>query len=80
MERTKVLRATSPLGKSGDKPLRLLEETSWEIVKNPFGRRLRAIEVFDFIQDVDAVIAGTEPYPIKRLKDSNNRPKVIARV
>lgn len=80
MERTRVLIATSPFGKSGNRPLKLLEETGWEIVKNPYGRRLRANEVFDLIQDVDAVIAGTEPYPVEKLKDSNNRLKVIARV
>ena len=80
MERFKVLITTSPFGKCGDKPLRLLEDTGWEIIHNPYNRRLKASEVYNLIQDVDAVIAGTEPYPIEKLPISGNRLKVISRV
>jgi D-3-phosphoglycerate dehydrogenase len=76
----RILITTSPFGKSGNKPVKLLEETGWEIIHNPYGRRLRANEVLDLIQDVDAVIAGTEHYPVDKLKESNNRLKVISRV
>lgn len=80
MEKKRVLITTSPFGKCGSKPLDLLKNTGWEIVHNPFNRRLRANEVFDLIQDVDAVIAGTEPYPVNKLPLENNRLKVISRV
>jgi len=80
MSKFKVLITTSPFGKCGDKPIRLLDETGWEIVRNPYNRRLREDEVLDLIQDVDAVIAGTEPYPIDKLPKTGNRLKVISRV
>jgi len=74
----RILVATSPFGKAGRKPLDLLEQTGWEIVQNPYGRRLKADEVGDLVQDFDGVIAGTEPYPSEFLKKS--RLKVISRV
>jgi D-3-phosphoglycerate dehydrogenase / 2-oxoglutarate reductase len=80
MSKYRVLITTSPFGKCGDKPIRILEETGWEIIQNPYNRRLKADEVFDLIQDVDAVIAGTEPYPIDKLPKNGNRLKVISRV
>ena len=75
----RVFIATSPFGKTGRKPLDLLGETGWELIHNPYGRRLKSDEVAQHLQDVDAVIAGTEPYFEEQLKDAN-RLKVIARV
>ncbi len=74
-----MLIATSPFGKTGQKPLELLKETGWEIVTNPLGRRLRSGEVEKLIQDFDAVIAGTEPYMINNIKNAN-KLKAICRV
>ncbi len=74
-----VFIATSPFGKAGRKPLDLLEETGWKLVHNPHGRRLKAGEIAGLIQDVDAVIAGTEPYTREILQGAN-RLKVISRV
>lgn len=79
MERPRVLIATYPFGRSGRKPLELLEETGWELVHNPCGRRLKAGEVEEFLQDIDGVIAGTEPYTEQTLSKVK-RLKVIARV
>jgi D-3-phosphoglycerate dehydrogenase len=75
----RILIATSPFGKTGRKPLDLLEKTGWKLVSNPYNRRLKPGEVGEMIHDVDAVIAGTEPYDSKTLK-SANRLKVISRV
>ena len=75
----KILTSTFPFGKTGSKPLDILEKTGWEIIANPYGRRLKAGEVKNIIQDVDAVVAGTEPYDAETLKNANNL-KVIARV
>ena len=74
----KILIATFPFGISGKRPLELLQSTGWEIIHNPYGRRLKSGEIEKLIQEVDAVIAGTEPYPIQALK--NSRLKVISRV
>jgi len=75
----KVLIATSPFGATGRQPLDILEETGWELFYNPYGRRLKAGEVGELIQDVDAVIAGTEPYNAETLANAA-KLKVIARV
>ena len=74
----RVFIATHPFGRAGHKPIELLEQTGWEIIFNPLGRRLKESEIGDYIKDVDAVIAGTEPYPQPILKES--RVKVISRV
>ncbi|MFC1619435.1 phosphoglycerate dehydrogenase [Candidatus Neomarinimicrobiota bacterium] len=74
----RILIATSPFGKTGRKPLDLLEATGWEIVHNPYGRRLRTEEVGELIKDFDGIIAGTEPYPVEFLKGS--LVKVVSRV
>lgn len=77
-EKYKILIATSPFGKVNPEPLEILKSTGFELVFNPYGRRLKHGEVADLVKDVDAVIAGTEPYSEKFLKDS--RVKVISRV
>ena len=66
MRKSKILIATSPFGKTGLKPLKLLEDSGHEIIYNPYKRRLKAGEVERLIKDVDAVIAGTEPYSADR--------------
>lgn len=75
----KILIATSPFGKTSRKPLDILEETGWELVFNPHRRRLKEGEVGELIQDVDAVIAGTEPYNADTLANAK-KLKVISRV
>lgn len=75
----KILIATHPFGKTGKRPLELLEATGWEITRNPYGRRLKEAEVGELVGDVDAVIAGTEPYNAETLK-TNKTLKVISRV
>ncbi len=79
MSVSKILIATSPFGAAGRKPLDLLEQTGWDIVKNPKGRRLRAGEVEEMLEGVDGVIAGTEPYNADTLANTSGL-KVIARV
>lgn len=75
----KIFIATYPFSKFNRSPLDQLSETGWEIVINPLGRRLKAGEVKRFINDADAVIAGTEPYTKDVLSECTNL-KVINRV
>ncbi len=79
MERKRVFIATFPFGTTGRKPLDLLEATGWEVIFNPHRRRLKPGEVGDHIQDVDAVIAGTEPYREDTLANAK-RLKAVCRV
>jgi D-3-phosphoglycerate dehydrogenase / 2-oxoglutarate reductase len=74
----KILIATHPFSKTGKKPLELLEATGWTLKFNPYGRRLKVGDIEHIIKDVDAIIAGTEPYPIEILQKS--KVKVICRV
>ncbi|MGF7141312.1 phosphoglycerate dehydrogenase [Roseimarinus sediminis] len=78
MEKYKILITTYPFGKCGIKPLEILESTGHIVVNNPLNRRLRASEIPDLIKDFDIIIAGTEPYPIEAIENSN--VKAICRV
>jgi len=75
----RILIATSPFGKTGSKPIDILKSSGNQLIFNPLGRRLKKNEVTEFINDVDAVIAGTEPYNEETLKDAKHI-KVISRV
>lgn len=75
----RILVTASPFGKTGRKPMDLLESTGWELVFNPYNRRLRPGEVGGMIHNVDAIIAGTEPYNHDTLNLAK-RLKLIARV
>ena len=75
----RILVATSPFASSGSTPRELLEASGHEIVYNPHGRRLKAGEVEQLLPEMDAVIAGTEPYPMYGVAKCP-RLKVISRV
>ena len=76
----RVLLATYPFGQYDITPLKMLAATGWEIVENPFRRRLKVGDVEKLLPEVDAVIAGTEPYPQEIVTRCAKRLKVIARV
>jgi D-3-phosphoglycerate dehydrogenase / 2-oxoglutarate reductase len=75
----KIFIATYPFGKCKKETIDILKETGWEIIFNPFGRRLKHNEVADMIVNVNAVIAGTEPYTKETIEKCKNL-EVIARV
>ncbi len=79
MDKKRILIATYPFGKSGSKPLDILEQSGHELVFNPYKRRLKQGEVEDIIQDIDVVIAGTEPYDEPAMANAT-RLKAICRV
>lgn len=45
-----------------DRPRKALEEAGCDVRLNPLGRRLRGEEMAELLRDVDAVVAGVEPY------------------
>jgi len=75
----RILIATHPFGATGRKPLDLLEQTGWELVPNPYRRRLKPGDVVGLLRDVDAVIAGTESYVPETLAHAD-RLQAICRV
>jgi len=79
MANKRILLATWPFGATGRKPFELLEQTGWELVFNPRRRRLRPHDVAELLEDIDGVVAGTEPYNSETLCNAN-RLQVISRV
>ena len=75
----RILVSTYPFGASGSRPRDLLEASGHEIVYNPYGRRLKAQEVEELLREMDAVIAGTEPYEPEVIANCP-KLKVISRV
>ena len=60
-------------------PLKLLEQSKVEILRNPYGRRLTEEEIIALLDGVDGLIAGLEPLNRKVLQSASNL-KAIARV
>jgi len=75
----KILVATYPFGLCGEKPVNILENSGYEIIYNSLARRLKGNEVVNMIEDMDGVIAGTEPYN-KDIIEKAKKLKVISRV
>ena len=56
-----VLITTSPFGETDPKAVDLLSEHGIAYKLNPYGRRLREVELAGLISDYEVLIAGTEP-------------------
>jgi D-3-phosphoglycerate dehydrogenase / 2-oxoglutarate reductase len=79
-ERLKVFISTVPFGEINSLPVDILEkETRCEFHINPLGRKLKEEELEEFIEDVDILIAGTEPVT-RKVMDKAKRLKLISRV
>ncbi len=57
-----VFVALQQFGEYGPRPLQLLHEAGVTVRRNTVGRRLRREDMVTALQDVDAVLAGVEPY------------------
>lgn len=57
----KVLISPSSFGKCGDRPIELLKENNYELILNPYGRKLTSDEVIKLGKDSVGIIAGVEP-------------------
>lgn len=75
----RVLITTIPFGEVDRRPLALLEAEGIDYVMNPIGRRLRSEELAELIEDVDMLIAGTEPITA-RVMERGRRLRLISRV
>jgi D-3-phosphoglycerate dehydrogenase / 2-oxoglutarate reductase len=75
----KVLISTSIFAASSSEPLDLLNTNNFEIILNPYNRKLSPEELIDLGNDVSVVVAGTEEYHDEILKYLPNL-KLISRV
>lgn len=75
----KVLTSPSSIGKIGPEPFELLKEHGFEVINNPYGRRMTEDEVIDLARDCVGIVAGVEPLTAK-VMDTLPNLKCISRV
>lgn len=74
----KILITTSSFGEAGSAPFDKLKEGGFEIIKNPYGRKVTKEELTGLLPGVVGLIAGTEKIDKETMK--NSQLKVISRV
>lgn len=74
----RALISTSNFGHFDPTPVIMLKEKHLELILNPFGRKLTALEVLEIGKDADGILAGTEPLNRENLPNLKNL-KVISR-
>jgi len=74
----KVFISTSSFGEKNTLPLKLLKDAGMNVRLNPYKRQLTGEECLNLYQDVDGLVAGTEPLTAEVLKAAKNL-KVISR-
>ena len=76
----KILISPSSFGKCGNEPLQILEKTNYELIYNPYGRKLTEDEVVELGgEDLVGIVAGVEPLNAKVIDQLPNL-KCISRV
>jgi len=75
----KILISPSSFGQCGLEPLEILKQNGFEIINNPFGRKLTEDEVIEHASDVVGIVAGVEPLN-KKVMDNLPNLKCISRV
>lgn len=75
----KVLTSPSSMGQVGSEPFDLLKEHGYEIINNPFGRKLTEDEVIELAKDCIGIVAGVEPLT-PRVMDALPILRCISRV
>jgi len=78
MSKEKVLVALSSFGPHDPDPLEEFQKKGFEIIKNPFGRKLTGNEVMDLAKDCVGILSGLEPLTAPVLKALPNL-RVISR-
>ena len=75
----KVLASPSSFGQVGIEPIQLLKDNGYEIIPNPYGRKLTESEVIELAKDCVGIIAGLEPLN-KTVMDALPQLRCISRV
>lgn len=79
MGNNKVLTSPSSFGQIDQKPFDILKENGFEIINNPFGRKLTEIEVIELAADCIGIVAGVESLS-SNVMDALPHLKCISRV
>ena len=75
----KILLSPSSLGQCGNEPYNLLKKNGFEIVPNPYGRKLTENEVIEIANDCIGIVAGVETLT-KTVMDAMPQLRCISRV
>ncbi len=75
----KVLISPSSLGQISNEPFEILKKNGFEVINNPFGRKLTENEVIRLAKDCVGIVAGVEPLTA-RVMDTLPNLKCISRV
>lgn len=75
----KVLTSPSSMGQCGSEPFDLLRENGYEVINNPYGRKLTEDEVIELAKECVGIVAGVEPLT-PRVMDALPNLKCISRV
>lgn len=67
------------MGQCGSEPFDLLRKNGYEIINNPYGRKLTEDEVIEIAKDCVGIVAGVEPLTA-RVMDALPQLKCISRV
>jgi D-3-phosphoglycerate dehydrogenase len=75
----KILTSPSSIGQISSEPFDLLKSNGYEIINNPYGRKLKENEVIELAKGCVGIVAGVEPIT-SRVIDSLPELKCISRV
>jgi D-3-phosphoglycerate dehydrogenase len=75
----KILTSPSSMGEVGKQPFELLGQNGFEIMNNPYGRKLTEDEVIALAADCIGIVAGVEPLT-RKVMDALPHLKCISRV
>lgn len=75
----KILTSPSSFGQISNEPFDVIKQNGYEVINNPFGRKLTESEVIELASDCIGIVAGVEPLTAKVI---NSLPKLkcISRV
>ena len=76
---SKILTSPSSIGQIGPQPFDLLRQYGYEIINNPYGRKLTEDEVIELAKDCVGIVAGVESISA-RVMDALPLLKCISRV
>ena len=77
MSKKKILIGTSSFGKMNSEPLDLIEKAGFEVILNPYGRKISKNELIDILPGIDGIVAGLETIDREVMEQSDL--KVISR-
>ncbi|MBU0666613.1 MAG: hydroxyacid dehydrogenase, partial [Nanoarchaeota archaeon] len=71
-EKAKILISPTSFGKCGSKPLNILKQNNFDIIQNPYARKMKPNEIINIGKDCIGIIAGVETINESVLKSLPN--------